>query len=75
MRTTLTLDPDVALTLKQEMERENKTLKATMNDALRRGLSLVSQANEDEPFKVEARDFGFKAGVDLDRINQLVDQL
>ncbi|MGE0490553.1 MAG: hypothetical protein AB7S38_15205 [Vulcanimicrobiota bacterium] len=31
-----------------------------MNDALRRGLNLACHQDEDEPFQVEAHDFGFK---------------
>ena len=74
MRTTLTLEPDVAAKLQEWMKREGKSLKAAVNQALRRGLDLESS----EPattFKVEAYDFGFRAGTDLERMNQLVDSL
>ena len=75
MRTTLTLDPDVALRIKQEMQRQNKSLKDTVNDALRKGLNLVLHDDREEPFQVEAHDFRFRPGIDLDRMNQLVDEL
>lgn len=39
MRTTLTLDDDVAALLKRAMAREKKSLKQQINDALRAGLS------------------------------------
>lgn len=39
MRTTLSLDDDVAALLKQEMRRSKKSLKEQVNDALRLGLS------------------------------------
>lgn len=28
-----------------------------------------------EPFRVEPHSFGFKSGIDLDKLNQLVDEL
>ena len=38
MRTTLTLEPDVANLLHEAMEREQGSLKEVVNEALRRGL-------------------------------------
>jgi hypothetical protein len=75
MRTTLTLDPDVAERLKSEMRRTGKGLKAAINDALRHGLGLVQTPVPPKPFRVEPHDFGIKPGIDLDRMNQLVDEL
>ena len=39
MRTTLTLDPDVARMIEEEVHRLRKPLKQVVNDALRRGLA------------------------------------
>lgn len=75
MRTTLTLEPDVARRLTSEMRRSGKTLKAAVNDALRSGLGLGGKRAKAPPFLVQPHAFGFKPGVDLDRINQLVDEL
>ena len=75
MRTTLTLDRDVAARLKAEMRRTGKGLKAAVNDALRLGLPLTRKRLRPKPFRVEAQDFGLNPGFDLDRMNQLVDQL
>jgi hypothetical protein len=75
MRTTLTLDPDVAARVKGEMRRTGKPLKAVVNDALKRGLGMARRAAEAPRFQVTPRAFGFKPGVDLDRLNQLVDEL
>lgn len=74
MRTTLTLDPDVALKLKKRMTAKKLTLKDAVNQALRAGL----EADEVRPrvrFKVEPHACGFKAGIDVDKLNQLVDEL
>ena len=57
------------------MRRSGKTLKATVNDALRLGLGLSGKPVKAPRFQVHAHAFGFKPGVDLDRVNQLVDEL
>ena len=75
MRTTLTLERDVAQRIKQEMRRTGKGLKATINDALRRGLNAAGKRTPHARFKVQAHALGVKPGVDLDRMNQLVDEL
>jgi hypothetical protein len=75
MRTTLTLEPDVAARLKQEIRRSGKGLKALVNEALRLGLGLTGKPARGARFEVRPHAFGLKPGVDLDRINQLVDEL
>jgi hypothetical protein len=75
MRTTLTLEPDVAKRLELEMRRSGKSLKTTVNEALRLGLGLGGKPPRVPPFQVEPHAFGFRPGVDLDRMNQLVDEL
>jgi hypothetical protein len=75
MRTTLTLEPDVALKLKRRMARDKITLKAAVNDALRAGLSQTEKKAL-PPFKVVPHHSGgFLPGIDPDRLNQLVDEL
>lgn len=71
----MTLDRDVAEGLEREMRRTGKGLKAAINEALRRGLSLGRKAPRPPRFTVQPHSFGFKAGIDLDRLNQLVDEL
>jgi hypothetical protein len=74
MRTTLTLEPDVALKLKRRMAAKKLTLKAAVNQALRAGLA-VEDAPARVPFRVIPHSFGFKPGIDLDKLGQLADQL
>jgi hypothetical protein len=69
VRTTLTLDKDVAERLRQEMRRSARSMKACVNDALRRGLGLVGRPPKAPRFAVEPHAFGFKPGIDLDRIS------
>ncbi len=74
MRTTLTIEPDVARRLKARMREEKLPLKKVVNDALRAGLSKTSR-KPDAKFAVEPHSCQFKAGIDLDKLNQLVDEL
>lgn len=74
MRTTLTLDDDVADSLKEQARLLNMPFKRIVNDALRRGMSPGVQ--EDRPvFRVTPLSGGFRPGVDLLKLNQLNDEL
>jgi len=75
MRTTLTLEPDVAERLTAELRNSGKMMKDVVNEALRLGLGLAGRPIQPPPFKVEPHSFGFKPGLDLDRLGQLVDKL
>jgi hypothetical protein len=75
VRTTLTLDPDVAERLAGEIRRTGKSLKTAVNDALRVGLGLAGKRPRGPRFEVEPHAFGLRPGVDPDRLNQLVDEL
>jgi hypothetical protein len=75
MRTTLTLEPDVALKLKRKMADQKLTLKDAVNQALRIGLA-VKDAPARVPFKVIPHDGGgFMPGIDPDKIGQFADRL
>ena len=75
MRTTLTLEPDVAEIVEQEMRRSGQGMKKVVNEALRAGLAAGRVPAQPEPFVVDARPMGLKPGYDYDRMNQLADQL
>lgn len=75
MRTTLTLDPDVAARLAGEIRRTGKSLKAAVNDALRAGLGLAGKRARAPRFEVAPHAFDLRSGLDPDRLNQLVDEL
>ncbi|MDE2789508.1 MAG: hypothetical protein OXI81_03680 [Paracoccaceae bacterium] len=74
MRTTLTLEPDVEQLLRQEMQRTGSGMKAVVNSALRLGLGMRGKPLRPPRYRVEPHAFGFKPGVDMDRLNQLVDE-
>jgi hypothetical protein len=72
---TVTLDPDVAERVEQEVRRAGKPAQAVVNDALRTRLGLKGRTSAQEAFRVKPHDFRFAAGLDLDKMNQLVDDL
>lgn len=76
MRTTITLDEDVAEKLQTEMRRKrSNNFKETLNDVLRRGLLARRELGTAKPFKVRARRLGNKTGLNYDNIGELLEQL
>jgi hypothetical protein len=75
VRTTLTLERDVAERLQKDVRRTGKSLKAVVNEALRLGLGLAGKPRTLPRYTVRPHSFGFGPGVDLDRLNQLADEL
>lgn len=69
MRTTVTLDPDVAARLKAVARERGLSFKATLNDAIRAGLN--ASTNKQTPYRVPARPMGLRPGVDLDHALRL----
>ena len=63
IRTTVTLDPDVAEQLKALARRRNLSFKAALNSTVRAG--LAAERGGGRPFRVEARPMGLRPGVDL----------
>lgn len=57
------------------MQRSGKSMKAVVNEALRLGLGTRTKPGRATRFSVEPHAFGFKPGVDQDRLNQLADEL
>lgn len=74
MRTTLTLDPDLARLLKEEAHRAGKPFKDVVNDAIRRGLSPRGESSK-RPYEVRPHAARLAAGLDRARLNALVDEL
>ena len=75
MRTTVTLEPDVARLLSEHARQTRKSFKETLNAAVRSSLGRVPDASEDREFTVEARPMQLRAGVDAGRLNALLDDL
>ena len=75
MRTTLTIEEDVAQQLRQRMAEKKLPLKRVVNDALRVGLSKTGKKERTTRFVVKPHSFGFLPGIDHDKLGQLLDQL
>lgn len=75
MRTTVTLDPDVAEKLKAYAHRGHLSFKQALNELIRRGLQSQQQATKRARFQVEPHHGGFRPGIDPARLNQLLDEL
>lgn len=76
MRTTLTLDDDLATALKQAAHATDRTFKAMVNEALRAGLAVIDRAPETKAYRVEPVDLGGALpGIDLDKALRLADAL
>jgi hypothetical protein len=73
MRTTVTLDPDVAEQLKTLARRRNISFKAALNNTVRAG--LAAERGGSRPFRVEARPLGLRPGVDLTHALQMAADL
>jgi hypothetical protein len=74
MRTTLTLDPDVAERLRRETASGRRTLKEVVNERLRIGFGLVTEEPR-APYRVQPHASPFRPGVDPMKLNQLIDEL
>lgn len=64
MRTTVTLDSDVAAALKQAARERGSSFKQVLNDAVRRGLRRDAVARR---YRMPSRPLGLREGVDLDK--------
>ena len=76
MRTTLTLDEDVAAKLKAETRKTGRPFREIVNESIRRGLAAPRPAVGRRPFRVAARDLGaLRPGLSLDNIGELLDSI
>jgi hypothetical protein len=73
VRTTLTLDPDVADRLRALARERGLPFKQVVNAVLRRGLHEGTGMST--PFHVESRPLQLRPGVDLDRALDLAARL
>jgi hypothetical protein len=76
VRTTLTLDDDVASKLKSEARRSGRSFREVVNSTLRRGLGSRRETKPSAPFRVVARDLGeLRPGVTIDNVADLLEQV
>jgi hypothetical protein len=75
MRTTLTIDDDLAGLLKRRAREQGIPFKEAVNRTIRAGLGETRKAPRGAVPKTIPHSFGFKPGVDLDKLGQLADEL
>lgn len=74
MRTTLTIDDDLAGILRRKSRELGKPFKELVNTALRKGLAEHVTGPTPNVI-VRTHDFGASPGIDFDRLNQLADEI
>jgi hypothetical protein len=75
MRTTLTLEKDVAVALKDEARRSGRPLKRIVNETLRAGL-VARKSTPRRRYRLQPVSLGSAApGVDLDKALRLADAI
>ncbi|MBA2576894.1 MAG: hypothetical protein H0V05_09695 [Euzebyaceae bacterium] len=72
MRTTVTLEPDIAARLKERAQELGVPFKDVLNSTLRAGLGGDF---ERRPFTQQTASLGLRPGIDLDRARRLADEL
>ncbi|MGA9071487.1 MAG: hypothetical protein WB424_14580 [Terracidiphilus sp.] len=72
MRTTLTIDDDIAALIEQERRRSGASFKGTVNSLLQRGLGNTQEKADSKPFVVTP----FPLGIgNCDKISELLEEL
>jgi hypothetical protein len=74
VRTTLTLDDDVAAKLEAEARRTGLSFKETVNTIIRLGLKARRGQAVAKPFKVKPVDMG-KPRINIDNIQEALDYI
>ena len=75
MRTTLTIDDDLAGRIDERRRRDGLSLKQVVNGLLREGLRSGRQAPRAKKYRTKPHKLGMRAGFDPARLNQLADEL
>ncbi len=76
MRTTISLDDDVAARLKSEIRRSGRSFKDVVNEYLRLGFHAKKNHQTKRPFRIKTRDLGdLRPGLSLNNIGELLEQI
>ncbi|HBY59571.1 MAG TPA: hypothetical protein DEH78_07090 [Solibacterales bacterium] len=75
MRTTLSLDDDVAAQLEAWRRQADLSLKEAVNTALRRGLSELGRPQTRKPFRTKPADMGRCLAGSLDNVWEVLDEV
>ena len=75
MRTTVTIEPDVAIEIEKRRQAPGASMKRVINGLLRKGLRAEAETPPPAPYRSETFDLHFRPGIDPLKLNQLVDEL
>ncbi len=75
MRTTLSIEDDLAPAIEQVRQRRNLSLKECIDLLLRAGLESVEKTSSERPYNGLVFQSTLRPGIDLNRLNQLNDEL
>jgi hypothetical protein len=75
VRTTVTLDPDLAAKLRALARERDISFKEALNSALRRGLAAAGTADATRPYRLASRPLGLRGGIDLEHALRLAGEL
>ena len=75
MRTTLTIDDDIAERLREQTRLQDKTFKQVVNDTLRRGMSPDVRDIPTLEYRIVPNHSALAPGIDPTKLNQLSDEL
>jgi hypothetical protein len=73
VRTTVTIDDDIATKLRSLMHERDASFKEVLNSTLRAG--LAGRSPQRRPYKLKTRPLGLRPGVDLTKALQLAAEL
>jgi hypothetical protein len=73
VRTTITLEPDIAARLRRLSVERGQSFKTTVNEALRAGLDVGR--GQWRPYEEVARALGVRPGIDLTKASELASEL
>ena len=75
MRSTLTISDKIALRLRKVAERQNRSYKEVVNEALAFGLQRMEVTEPVSDYTVKTGEYGLLPGIDRAKFNQLYDEL
>ena len=75
MRTTLTIDDDLARALREKAHATGAPFKEVVNRAIRAGLAHIDKPKQIKPYKCKTYSLGYPPSADLDHALNLADRL
>jgi hypothetical protein len=75
MRTTVTIDDDLAVSLEELRKREGLSFKMALNQVIRIGLALKSAPPRARKYRTRTAALGLKPGIDPTSFNSLIDEI